>query len=567
LNSIGLFVGIIAVILIAPFETLSPVVQTAIFKVSNVELIVSLVFAIAAARFLWKGDWEIFRTPLAFPAIALLSIMIISSLATPYDQGEALRQTGRFVAGFGFFLLTIAVVGTSTRRMKVLCVSAAVIGMAVGIVGILEYLYPDRVRLLLAPFQGGPFLVGGLLRVSSTLQYPTITSMYLEIAFGLGLVLFMGSSGFPDLGRVLWFLSLFAIAVAIILTWTRAGIITVGVQLTLVQYLYFRKQGLDGRLLWLSALMAAIGFVLAVFLVSDPTSRLRLITRDHHDWYRAEFVVPDNLSFSPGEIKEVNVQVTNRGRMPWRSDIENPFLLSYHWMEEKSTTIVIFEGLRSFFPHPVQPGESVGIEAVVQAPPQSGNYRLVWDIVQEGRLWFLRQESQLALTKVSVKGEPAGLLPLIDGPRFLPIDEARYQLDRMVLWKAAFSLLKERPLLGVGPGNFRLLYGDVLGLKVWNLNLHANNTYLEFLAGTGIFGGAAFIYLWMCLGALLRRGWKNVKSAHFPFFLGSAAAVVAIAVHGLADHFFSFTPTYLMIWVAFALSVVISTGHVGSSDS
>ena len=53
-------------------------------------------------------------------------------------------------------------------------------------------------------------------------------------------------------------------------------------------------------------------------------------------------------------------------------------------------------------------------------------------------------------------------------------------------------MAREHPILGVGPDNFRLLYGRQFGLSNTDTNVHSNSLYLELLVGSGLIGLAAF---------------------------------------------------------------------------
>ena len=111
------------------------------------------------------------------------------------------------------------------------------------------------------------------------------------------------------------------------------------------------------------------------------------------------------------------------------------------------------------------------------------------------------------------------------------------------------------PLLGVGPDNFRLLYGTYAGLSGTDSRIHTNNMYLEILVGGGLAGGAAFFWLLWRVATTLRATARRIDDEHRWGFAAIAAAVVAILVHGLADSFLTFTPTYLMISVTLGLLV------------
>jgi O-antigen ligase len=118
------------------------------------------------------------------------------------------------------------------------------------------------------------------------------------------------------------------------------------------------------------------------------------------------------------------------------------------------------------------------------------------------------------------------------------------------LWQTALRISREHPVLGIGPDNFRRTYGRVLGLAAWDTRVHANNTYLEVLVGTGVIGLLALGWL---MTAALRSSvlqFVRVDEDRLPLFAASAAACLAIAVHGLVDSFWTFTPTYVVFAIA-----------------
>ena len=79
-------------------------------------------------------------------------------------------------------------------------------------------------------------------------------------------------------------------------------------------------------------------------------------------------------------------------------------------------------------------------------------------------------------------------------------------------WNAAAELAVEKPLLGVGPGNFRFYYNEQTGRPVGTHNLYvAHNAYLDVAAELGLLAMVLFlVYLGMIMSRLTvaaRRGY------------------------------------------------------------
>jgi O-antigen ligase len=177
----------------------------------------------------------------------------------------------------------------------------------------------------------------------------------------------------------------------------------------------------------------------------------------------------------------------------------------------------------------------------------------MWDIEQEKRLWFSGEpDAELSTSNATVSG------PALSGPRepLRPLPRIFGRPGRGVLWGAAIRMFAAYPILGVGPDNYRLMYGTYAGIPNFDERVHSNNMYLEVLVGGGLLGGLAFG--WLC--------WRAARRVARPVFRPSdprvatmsaavAAAAVAIAVHGLADSFLGFTGTYIPIAIVLGLAV------------
>ena len=117
------------------------------------------------------------------------------------------------------------------------------------------------------------------------------------------------------------------------------------------------------------------------------------------------------------------------------------------------------------------------------------------------------------------------------------------------------TLWRDRPLLGIGPDNFRRRYEAVLsrpGAAFTDTRTHANSLYFETLADMGLMGLVALAGLigaW--IGAVVR-----VARARSVLGLGVAIAAGTFFVHGVSDYFLEFTPTYALFWMLLGILAV-----------
>ncbi|HET9703172.1 MAG TPA: O-antigen ligase family protein [Vicinamibacterales bacterium] len=531
--------SVLLVAAVSPFER-SLSVPIGGFTVTTLELAVTVAIACGAFAFVRSSSRHDWHTPITAPALAVVASALVAAIAAPEFAGNALRVTGRLAAAFLLFLV-IAYAASSARVTRHVIATLLASGAIVGLVAVLELAQLPAVLDLLRNFRPGFHVVGGQLRATSTLFYPTIASMYLEVAFALGLVLLVSSRAA--------FVALLCCGAGVVATFTRAGLITMAVSIAVfgaITYLDAR------RLTAVHARLAALAVVLAglVLLSRSPQMLVaRMSTDISQDWYGASYEVPDTLTLRPDSFNDIPVTLANSGRLTWQSSDEPVFALSYHWLTNGSEEVVIYDGLRTPFAQPVEPGAEVRLTARVRAPGYPGTYLLVWDVVQEHRTWLSLEGVFPGRTVVHVEGE-AVTPPLATQGR---MPSGTMRMPRSVLWRTALDTWRERPLVGIGPDNFRHTYGRRLGLAAWDRRVHANNNYLEVLAGMGLLGAAAVAWLAVAaLGAALRN-FAALDADTRPVFAAAAAAVLAIAVHGLVDSFWTFTPAYVVFAIAAGL--------------
>jgi O-Antigen ligase len=548
------FGGVALLAIVAPFELTTPLVRLPGQSVSNVEAAVLMACVCAAAALVWSRCFRDLCIPVTLTWTALLIAMAVASVLSPVSRVNAFHMTGRAAAALGVFVVACHGV-TTPRRLRAFLALIIAVGVVVSILAILEYRGVRPVLRGLQAFRPFVSTVGAQVRAGGPLQYPTIASMYLEVVFAMGLGLMLSELDRGDHVRVAGlFVALAVIAEAITLTFTRAGLITVAMSLLLVGVCRGLRRR-DGATALLAGLAASIA-ILALASRSTASLWLRLTSEGQESWYRANFEAAPELILPAGRLTAVPLRVTNTGRLPWDSQATPPMLLSYHWLQADGDRVVTFEGERTPFAEPIGPDTTVSVAVQVRAPRLPGQYRIEWDIVQEGRLWFSTEPDAVrAMSRASVEGD-AGEARLAT----VPPPRRTVRPGRRVLWGAAGRMFAAHPLTGVGPDNFRLAYGTYAGLSGADERTHSNNMYLEMLSGGGLIAAAAFGWLlWhgvRCAFTIVRRGAIGAGA----MALGVAAALLAIAVHASVDSFLSFAPTYVLFSLTFGCAVACARG-------
>lgn len=543
--------GVCLLIVAAPFEALRPLIRLPGQSLSSVEAVMLAVFAAWAGTVLRRRPLTVWQTGLAGPFLLFIAAALVAAIAAPDYRANALHMVGRFGLMFGVFAVTATTV-TSAARLRTTAAVMAAAGAIVSALVVAEYLRVPLVLSMLRVFRDGIAVVGAQVRAGGPFQYPTIASMYLEIVFAIALgllpVLLDQRRNRAALATAV---ALVLIAEATTLTFTRAGLITIAMSLLIVLGIRLARSGFDPG-------ARAVALVAVAVLVQFFTSRsieamrLRLTTEGQDSWYRASFDAPAQLAADTGATVTVPLAVTNTGRVTWDPTAVPSFRLSYHWLHATEDLVVEWEGIRTDFAGPVQPGERVALEARVRAPRQPGTYRLMWDVEQEQQLWFSTEpDAEPAIVAATVTGPSRGSAAAVT---LAPIPRRTVRPGRLVLWRAAARMFATHPFRGVGPDNFRLIYGGFAGITRADPRMHSNNMYVEVVVGAGLIGG--LVFLWLCrrtARCFIAVGRDATRHDGEMLGAGLAAAGAAIALHGLVDSFLSFTATYILIAVTLGL--------------
>lgn len=184
--------------------------------------------------------------------------------------------------------------------------------------------------------------------------------------------------------------------------------------------------------------------------------------------------------------------------------------------------------------------------------------------------------------------------------------------ERLMCWKVSIAVIRDYPLLGLGPGkrNFRDIYKtyrkeikkkekeflrdnaakrakrkNKVNKKVKKKKIqaveglsHAHNIILHMWVEAGIFGLAVFLWMFTRIFYVATKTRKSITEDRFESILlvGVTAGLVSIVSHGLTDIFWK-TPESLFIWYVIGVLFLVvhyvlngqrkdtSSGHVGIS--
>jgi O-antigen ligase len=158
------------------------------------------------------------------------------------------------------------------------------------------------------------------------------------------------------------------------------------------------------------------------------------------------------------------------------------------------------------------------------------------------------------LTLVLLLVGTVAVIPLLRLPRFaalLDFDRGT-TFFRLKLWRSTWGMIRDHPLLGVGPGNFldayRTRYVLPTAWEEFNLE-HAHNIVLDHWARLGLLG--------LMVGAGIQIAfWRTVRrrDRRDPLVVGLVGGMAALLAHGLVDNPVFFPDLAFVLFLTLALA-------------
>lgn len=563
-----------------PYETV--VFAAGPLQVSNLEILLALVVLCTVALVVGQKRWQQARW-LRFPrswlvlwALAALALLLSTALA-PEHRFNAAKASARLLSGM---VLALCAPQLLRRRRQLLWVFVPLLlgGLLSVIAGLVE-VWQSQALSVLDPFRVTPTSVGPFIRLTGSFDHANQAAMFLEATVPLLVIVVLVAYRrrrwlvlVPTVVTLLWLQ-------ALISTYSRTALVAVFASSMAVAVLLWSRRLVRserfsvrsagdgagtsirspaGALPWVIVALALLGLV-ALNALFDPVMRMRFTTEGDNEWYNLSFEAPQTLTIDAGHTVTTTITVHNEGDLVWSSSPPTIIHVGGHWYLPDQAISLAYEP-RWRLPHAVAPGEAVTMQVNLQAPLQEGAYQFRWDLIHEGVLWFSYKNGVRTRTSVIVEetDDPvtpppeteAALSQLVEAPPDLaPIP------DRRTLWRIAAQEFRQRPLLGIGMDNFRLIYGRALDYEQWNDTIHTNNWYIEMLVSLGLLGALPF-FAWMALVGLgivvaLRR--RHVTLWHAAL----AAGLLAFFLHGALDYFLSANATAMLFWLLAGLWVVV----------
>ena len=121
--------------------------------------------------------------------------------------------------------------------------------------------------------------------------------------------------------------------------------------------------------------------------------------------------------------------------------------------------------------------------------------------------------------------------------RGIPVTDENFAvLERVAHWQAAWEMFADHFWLGVGVGNWDVVYPDY-AIGIWDASLgHAHNVLFHYAAVAGIFGAVSYLWLW--LGSLWQafRAGIRTKGVERAIAVGITGMLIHLSIHNQFDN-------------------------------
>jgi len=269
--------GLIALILLIPFDVDLrrlglgiPFVNTTL-EILSVALVTG--FLVGKIR---KKQLNLKKTCHNLPIGLFVLCCLVSSLFSPAEVFWAVKCSLKILLSVLVYFVVVENV-TGRARLKTLMSALFFSAAVVAALGILERVFPHSMGSFLSFFNAGQFRLKEIetLRVKSTFAFPNTLSMFLEMV----ILLFTGTVLLKEEGlKIKTVLFVLLLGEALILTYSRGGLISVTCALMFVFFISRTKPGLKDRAKRVLAIAGIMGLLFVLTGIFDNVFQKRFLS-------------------------------------------------------------------------------------------------------------------------------------------------------------------------------------------------------------------------------------------------------------------------------------------------
>lgn len=128
--------------------------------------------------------------------------------------------------------------------------------------------------------------------------------------------------------------------------------------------------------------------------------------------------------------------------------------------------------------------------------------------------------------------------------------------ERLLMWKSAYNMFKDNPIIGVGIGQYAPKYlKEYRSPESKEIQNHCHNNFLQMLAENGILGLLAFSILF---GYLLYSSLITFWSQNNPFALLAFGVTLALLLQGMTEYNFGNSAVIKFYWTVLGCLLILT---------
>ena len=545
--------GACLTVLFTAFEIKSPIFSLGPVSFTTSKIAAAIFIATSFAFAAGKVRWYLSRRALDLAVILFVASNFLSVLAAE-DRPGAFKFAIRLLSAALVYLAVSRMPSRSRAHLWIAGSVAVTLGI-VTFIGLLEnFISSVQWPEVLEPFQEGVITFGTFynVRVSSTLPFPTVLSIFLELTLPLALAFGAwyaesragrGARRWVDAATVFF---IACVMIVQVVTFTRTALVATPVSLVAgaaLAYFYGYGRRYWGYLLLGTALMLLTVGAMTLFS-NKMAARLDVAPQERH--YGVEYKLltfPQTLKLGQTDVAKVHVK--NTGSINWEPAGSDQVMLGYRWLTypDQQDYDLGPDDNRLNIPSvsaSVPPGAETDIQIEFVTPKDNGEYVLVFDLAKAHVGWFSAAgPAPLIIPLKFVNGVSSPLTIPETADSFKAGEPALVTPARTQLWKAGFKTWQANPILGVGPDQFRLRYTDYMPELPHDDRVRTHNIFLEAMANTGLIGLAVMVFLlvrmFMVQFSLVRNKAQGMGARYVSLAL--LIASIAYLAHGMVDFF------------------------------
>ena len=144
--------------------------------------------------------------------------------------------------------------------------------------------------------------------------------------------------------------------------------------------------------------------------------------------------------------------------------------------------------------------------------------------------------------------------------REIDLSKDKPESTRIRLWQTSINMIKDKPIWGIGLGNFGKLFDRYKVEGIYDTTCHPHNDFLNVAVNSGLLGLLAYLSIWaVFLYSTIKTTIKNRKTGFcYSVQIGGTVAIVAFLFASLLQCYYTDAEVNMLIMFIVGLTTVLN---------